>query len=254
MKVRMARRIVRRILDVALVAAVLLAVFVAYGVVGNRWYHIVSIVSGSMEPAIATGSLVVVTPAPAVLEPGMVISFIGDGRLVTHRVVAVRPDGLPVTRGDANNVDDHFAKVTVVGRVAFSIPLLGFVLPSAGGSAAQFAEDLASSQEIQVGPFQPTPTPTPVVPPTPPEAPRPAPTSTPGAPASADPTASPDPTPVLTPDPTTPTNSIATPDPTPQPTATPTDTILPTAVPAATPDTSTPPPAPTASASASASG
>ncbi len=135
----MVRRAARITIDIALIAAVLVAGFIAYGLVGNRWYHIVSIASGSMEPALATGSLAVITPPPEHLQPGMVITFVGDGRLVTHRVVEVRPDGFPVTQGDANNTPDKFGSVTVVGQVVFTIPLLGFVLPQASPPAPSSA-------------------------------------------------------------------------------------------------------------------
>jgi signal peptidase I len=167
----MLRRTARIAIDLALILAVITVGFIAYGLVGNRWYHIVSIASGSMEPSLATGSLAVITPPPQRVQPGMVITFAGDGRLVTHRVVEVRPDGFPVTQGDANTTPDKFDKVTVVGQVQFTIPLLGFVLPQAAASGAIFSTTLVGSQEIRVvGPFaEPTPTPTPAVPPTPSE-------------------------------------------------------------------------------------
>ena len=134
----MARRIARLALDAAIVTAVVVAVFIAYGLIGNRWYRVVAVASGSMEPALPVGSLIVITPASDPLAVGEVITFNGDGRLVTHRIASIRPDGFPVTRGDANNVDDTFTNVTVVGQVRFTIPLLGFVLPQASASGAIF--------------------------------------------------------------------------------------------------------------------
>ncbi len=135
----MARRAARIAIDLALILAVVAAAFVAYGLVGNRWYHIVSIASGSMEPALSTGSLAVITPPPERVQPGMVITFVGDGRLVTHRVVEVRPDGFPVTQGDANNTPDKFDKVTVVATSASSLfPSWAVVLPQASGAGAIF--------------------------------------------------------------------------------------------------------------------
>ncbi len=165
--VRHACRIARITFDTALIAAVVVAGFIAYGLVGNRWYHIVTIASGSMEPALATGSLAIITPPPAQMQPGMVITFVGDGRLVTHRVVQVRPDGFPVTQGDANNTPDKFDKVTVVGQVAFTIPLLGFVLPQASASVATFKTSLTAGQEVRIADAWDTPTPTPTPSPTP---------------------------------------------------------------------------------------
>ena len=150
MKAPMPRRIVRIIIDIALILAVVAAGFIAYGLIGNRWYHIVSIASGSMEPALATGSLAIITPPPEQMQPGMVITFVADGRLVTHRVIEVRPDGFPVTQGDANNTPDQFDSVTVVGQVQFTIPLLGFVLPQAAPSGAIFTSTVAGTQQLRV--------------------------------------------------------------------------------------------------------
>ncbi len=38
--------------------------------------------------------------------PGEVVAFQGQNSVVTHRVVAINPDGTLVVRGDANDVDD----------------------------------------------------------------------------------------------------------------------------------------------------
>jgi signal peptidase len=91
-----------------------------------------TIITGrSMEPAIERGDLVVVRPAPAsAYVEGAVITFADadrPDRLVTHRIVAVRPDGALVTKGD-NNRDSDPQPVTldrVRGRAVLRVPWAG---------------------------------------------------------------------------------------------------------------------------------
>ena len=94
--------------------------------------------SGSMEPAIKTGSVVFVKPQGN-YKVGDVITFkqnidsdIKNPSLtVTHRIVAVNNinnQEIFTTRGDANNVEDmrQVPKATVLGRVLFGVPYLGY--------------------------------------------------------------------------------------------------------------------------------
>ena len=87
------------------------------------------ILSGSMEPAISPGDVVIVdASAPARVDD--VVTF-DDGNEVptTHRVVDV-VDGQYVTKGDANeNVDGGGVPAeAVLGRVVLTIPLIGHVI------------------------------------------------------------------------------------------------------------------------------
>lgn len=96
------------------------------------------VLSGSMEPEIQAGDLIICRQTPASdVNTGDVISFFdpdGNGTsVVSHRVTAIATDasGQPVftTKGDANNVDDA-APVTadkVIGVYQFRIPGLGNV-------------------------------------------------------------------------------------------------------------------------------
>ncbi len=99
-------------------------------VLGCRMYIVLS---GSMSPAIETGSLVVVKPAaPESIRVGDIITFGGGGSSVTtHRVTAVENEGgLSFrTKGDANEVEDPLpvSADRLVGKVVFSIPYAGYV-------------------------------------------------------------------------------------------------------------------------------
>jgi signal peptidase len=147
------RRLVRFALDVLLVAALAATVFIAYGTIGNRWYHVVVIEGGSMEPTITRGDLIVVTPAPQVIEPGMILTMGVDGRVVTHRVVSVAADGTLVTRGDANNADDDWSgqRITIYGQYLFTIPAVGRFLPISNGSGAWFVDARTAAQCVEIG-------------------------------------------------------------------------------------------------------
>ena len=93
------------------------------------------IVSGSMEPRIHAGDVVLVASANGTeVAAGAVVTFddpAHEGRLLTHRVVGVNPDGTLRTRGDANAQADSTAvdraRVRGVGKVlvpAVGVPLM----------------------------------------------------------------------------------------------------------------------------------
>lgn len=97
--------------------------------------------SGSMEPAIPTGALVVIKPQAAYVV-GDVITFGEDSKTkvpTTHRIVGIDPPtglgqgALYTTKGDANEEADPkpVANREVVGKVLLAVPYAGFVLDSA---------------------------------------------------------------------------------------------------------------------------
>ena len=102
-------------------------------------FQVFSVLSGSMEPGIPTGSLVVVTRVTASdVKIGDIITFQPPGRtsFVTHRVVTLDSgSGLPIvsTKGDANPAQDPWT-LTLRGsgwRYYFSLPLAGYFLLAA---------------------------------------------------------------------------------------------------------------------------
>jgi signal peptidase I len=133
-----------RVLSAVLVTAILLVMALGYGLIDNRWYRVLSVAGGSMEPAIDRGDAIVLVRPPDRLEVGDVVTLQANDTLVTHRVVAVAPDGSFKTKGDANDsVDDWTGvKVRVVGRVFLTIPWLGSALAAFGSNA--FFHDAAS--------------------------------------------------------------------------------------------------------------
>lgn len=111
-----------------------LALFALSHQIGGWRAFIVS--SGSMEPTIQTGSLVVTRYThPSHLKKDDIITFIAPTKekpLVTHRIETIlQKDALTTmtTRGDNNKTKDIWtlAGGSVVGKSMFSIPYLGYV-------------------------------------------------------------------------------------------------------------------------------
>lgn len=91
--------------------------------------------SGSMEPTIPTGSVVVVAPA-ASYAAGDIVTFGRDTRTeipTTHRILSVSGEGSAqtfVTKGDANEEQDPrpVARSEVLGKVWLHVPYMGYIL------------------------------------------------------------------------------------------------------------------------------
>lgn len=116
-----------------LVAVVGLFLASRLNVAGGTQIKIVK--SGSMEPAIHTGSIVLIKPTTS-YAVGDVITFGEDTRSeipTTHRIASVRKETgstFYTTKGDANEEIDpeetHASKV--IGKVLFTVPYAGYVL------------------------------------------------------------------------------------------------------------------------------
>ena len=104
-----------------------------FPITGN--YKIKVVLSGSMEPAIHTGSVVVIKPTD-LYKVGDIITFGKDTKKdipTTHRIVetrAVEGETLFVTKGDANNGTDasEVKESAVAGKVLFSVPYAGYLI------------------------------------------------------------------------------------------------------------------------------
>lgn len=100
-------------------------------------FRVFSINSGSMSPGIRLGSMVIVVPRQNYQE-GDVITFssrLDPTQFTTHRI-ARRGEDVDLnrvifnTKGDANEDEDitTVRKEQVVGKVLFSLPLLGYLI------------------------------------------------------------------------------------------------------------------------------
>lgn len=91
--------------------------------------------SGSMEPSIKTGSLVVVKSFPIdTYKVGDVITFGEDNSRqipTTHRIFSINADRTAfMTKGDANEEEDpqEVPISKVIGKVVFHVPYAGYIL------------------------------------------------------------------------------------------------------------------------------
>lgn len=94
----------------------------------------VAVATGSMEPTVAVGDVVVTCPSSAEnLREGDIIRYQKGATTVIHRIVACTQDengGLAfITQGDSNNTPDADPVLPeqVLGKVVFNIPKLGYL-------------------------------------------------------------------------------------------------------------------------------
>jgi signal peptidase len=117
------------------VVGILVAATAPSYILGRETY---TVTSGSMEPAIPTGAVVVTSPIRASeILPDDVISFQTDaqpGITVTHRVVVPQPEGQAITfrtKGDANGTEDAVPfRVDMnqsINRVDYFVPYAGYM-------------------------------------------------------------------------------------------------------------------------------
>lgn len=103
-----------------------------------------TVLTSSMEPGLPPGTLLIVRPVdPGDVRVGDVVTYQirpNVPGVITHRVVSINvaADGSRtfVFKGDNNSVSDKDAVVEaqVMGRLWYSVPLIGFVNTSTGGS------------------------------------------------------------------------------------------------------------------------
>ena len=102
-----------------------------FPITGNIQFLMVE--SGSMEPALKMGGIVMVKPVDD-YKIGEIITFKAGGKeKITHRIEDIKVVGgnpLYITKGDANNAPDRkeIKKSEVVGKVFFHIPYLGYAV------------------------------------------------------------------------------------------------------------------------------
>jgi signal peptidase len=94
------------------------------------------VLSGSMEPTINMGDMVVTTPITSnAIKVGDIVAF-NDGKEfpITHRVINITEGGF-ITKGDANEDPDPMVRSSssVVGKIAFWVPYAGYIVYFARG-------------------------------------------------------------------------------------------------------------------------
>lgn len=100
-------------------------------------YQVLTVMSGSMEPTIPVGSVIVVKPQPQ-YEAGDIITFKTPGStkkndFTTHRILEIKTsNGITtfVTKGDANDDSDRefIDRQDIVGKERFAVSLVGYLI------------------------------------------------------------------------------------------------------------------------------
>jgi signal peptidase len=95
---------------------------------GHLPYRVYVVHTGSMYPTIPSESAVVVREDR--YRVGEVVSFTENGEVVSHRLMAIKPDGTIVTKGDANRTIDpwHVPASNIIGGVVAAPRHLGYLL------------------------------------------------------------------------------------------------------------------------------
>jgi len=103
-------------------------------VVPHFGLQVYTTLSGSMNPSLNTGDMVVTkNVSPNEVQVGDIITYRSpvDGRLTTHRVVEIKRQNrlLFRTKGDANDDADPYLvpPQNILGKVFFILPLLGYI-------------------------------------------------------------------------------------------------------------------------------
>jgi signal peptidase len=126
-------KIIYYIVIAFIVLVAILLIVSAFPIPGN--YKVMVVKSGSMEPTIKTGSIVVVKPASD-YKIGDIITFGPYSKTkapTTHRIYEMKVEGgepIYITKGDANNAPDtrEIKKIDIVGKVLFSVPFVGYAV------------------------------------------------------------------------------------------------------------------------------
>lgn len=95
-------------------------------------YAFLEVASGSMEPFLNVGDLVVINTKDKEINENDVITYSSsDGSFVTHRVMENLDSGL-ITKGDANNAKDKdiVKSENVIGKYIFKVPHFGILVSS----------------------------------------------------------------------------------------------------------------------------
>ena len=129
-------KIIYYVFFAAIVAIGLLLILSVLPIPGN--YQVMVVRSGSMEPVIKGGAVVIVRPVET-YKINDVITFRQRGKAripINHRIIDIRvEEGNPIyiTKGDANDAPDarEIRERDILGRVLFDIPYVGYAVAAA---------------------------------------------------------------------------------------------------------------------------
>jgi len=126
-------KILYRTFFTVIILVIALLLFALFPIKGN--YQIKIVKSGSMEPSIRTGSIVVIKPGASYMV-GDVVTFGKDTKKdipTTHRIVSSRAQNgviMFTTKGDANEDPDtaEIKQNDIHGKVLLDVPFFGYII------------------------------------------------------------------------------------------------------------------------------
>lgn len=95
-------------------------------------YRSLIVQSGSMEPTIMTGDVIIIAKANDYVKNDVITFQDEEGLITTHRLITIAEKEPKVysTKGDANRVSDDASVVfdQIMGKVILTVPKLGYFL------------------------------------------------------------------------------------------------------------------------------
>ncbi len=94
-------------------------------------YALLEVVSGSMEPIIHIGDMIVIDTKTTHYQENDIVTFYDvNGSFVTHRILSIKGEDM-ITKGDNNNSEDESIPLkNIVGKYVFKVNGLGKILAS----------------------------------------------------------------------------------------------------------------------------
>lgn len=119
----------RKTKNLILPFAIILIIIYFYS--GYFKYYVIAVASGSMNPNIKIGDIVVVDQRFDSININDVIAYKKDDLIIVHRIlkkIKYNDSYLYYTKGDANNNIDELVieKNMIVGKVVFKVPYIGY--------------------------------------------------------------------------------------------------------------------------------
>ena len=110
---------------------IITTIILVYFVSGYFKYYAIAIASGSMEPNISKGDVVIVNKSIKSLKEGDIIAYNYENKVVVHRIYKIinnEDEYYIYTKGDANESYDRYKidKSMLIGTVKYKIPLIGY--------------------------------------------------------------------------------------------------------------------------------
>ena len=127
-------KIIKNILNILIVLMALILLLVLYGYIEKNIFHksyinyfgytIFQVASGSMEPTIKVGDVVIVKITDD-FNKGDIITYLEEDYFITHRVIRIEGNNV-IAKGDNNNsVDKYVNREDCLGKVVKIIPNVG---------------------------------------------------------------------------------------------------------------------------------